>query len=304
MNMNRAKELFRNGQTLEAMNHIVRSCFEERSALPRKVWRDDVAASARDPEILNYVHRCRMTRRAFEKPRGYGCDAVTLDLVYGTGEGRNAPHPATQAGQVYSYTVNSPAPRAVRFRRQTLARLIDETVARTGDGRAQIVSIACGHAREVELSRAMQARRAGGFLAIDQDVESIAVVESEYGPFGVEARHGTVRQIVGDLLPLPPADLIYAAGLYEYLNDSTAIELLQRMVDALKPGGRVMIANFVPDVPDAGYMEAFMDCWLEYRDLTQLVSLFDPIPASSRGPIETLFDPDCNIAFAVMQKPE
>jgi hypothetical protein len=86
------------------------------------------------------------------------------------------------------------------------------------------------------------------------------------------------------------------------LDDKVGIRLLQLMVEALKPGGRVLVANFVPNVPDVGYMEAYMDWWLTYRDLDQVTQLFDAIPVESRGPIESFFDPDFNIAFAVMQK--
>ena len=165
-----------------------------------------------------------------------------------------------------------------------------------------MVSIACGHLREVDLSHAMQAKRVGQFLAIDQDTDSLAVVDADYAPFGVEARHGSVKQILGERVRLPKCDLIYAAGLYDYLDDKVATRLLQIMVDALNPGGRVLVANFVPNVPDVGYMEAFMDWWLTYRDMDQVTQLFDAIPDNARGPIDSFFDPDFNIAFAVMEK--
>ena len=243
-----------------------------------------------------------MTRRSFEKPRGYAGDAVMLDHIYGTGEGRLAPHPASTDGQVYAYTLNAPAPAAVRFRRQVLARLIDEAAERRGEGKAVVVSIACGHLREADLSRAVQAGKLRSFLAIDQDVESLNVVDTDYGLLHVETRHGSVRQVIGDRIHLPRCDLIYAAGLYDYLDDKVAMRLLQIMVAALNPGGRVLVANFVPNVPDVGYMEAFMDWWLTYRDMQQVTQLFDALPPEVRGPIDSFFDPDFNIAFAVMEK--
>ena len=189
----------------------------------------------------------------------------------------------------------------MRYRRQVLARLIDEAAARRGDGQASVVSIACGHLREADLSRAVPARKQKAFLAIDQDVDSLSVVDTDYVVPGVETRHGSLRQIIGERLHLPKCDLIYAAGLYDYLDDKVAMRLLQIMVEALNPGGRVLVANFVPNVPDVGYMEAFMDWWLTYRDMEQVTQLFEAIPAESRGPIESFFDPGFNIAFAVME---
>ena len=300
--MNEVMELIRAGRHLEAMTAIVRTSYERRRAVSRRAWRQFATERARTPEILDYVHRCRMTRRSFEKPRGYAGDAVMLDHIYGTGEGRLAPHPATTDGQVYAYTVNAPAPRAVRFRRETLARLIDETAERCGAGNASVISIACGHLREVELSQAMRSGKLGHFLAIDQDVESLGVVESDYGSQGVEVMHGSVRQILGERLLLPKCDLVYAAGLYDYLDDKVGVRLLQLMFEALNPGGRVLVANFLPNVPDVGYMEAYMDWWLTYRDMDQVVQLFDALPPATRGNLDTFFDPDYNIAFAVMEK--
>ncbi|MBL8376752.1 MAG: class I SAM-dependent methyltransferase [Burkholderiales bacterium] len=301
--MKEALDLIRSGRNGEAVDRIVRGLFARRCSMSRRAWRDYATKAARQPELLAFVHRCQMTRRSFEKPRGYAGDAVMLDHIYGTGVGRLAPHPATTDGQVYAYTVNAPAPAAVRYRREVLARLVDETVARRGAGNASVVSIACGHLREAELSKAMQARQVGRFVAIDQDDESLAVIDTDYADLGVETRHGSVRNIVTERLKLPSCDLIYAAGLYDYLDDKVGARLLQVMVEALNPGGRVLIANFVPNITNSGYMEACMDWWLLYRDLDQLTALFDAIPEAARGPIEGFFDPEFNIAFAVMEKP-
>lgn len=300
--MNNVLDLIRSGRNLDAMQRIVHDCYERRRAVSRRSWRDYAITKARVPELLPYVHRCKMTQRSFEKPRGYAGDAVMLDHIYGTGEGRLAPHPASTDGQIYAYTVNAPAPAAVRYRCEVLARLIDKTAARLGPGNSSVVSIACGHLREADLSLAFQSGKLGKFLAIDQDDESLSVVDAEYGTQGVEARHGSVRQIISERLYLPKCDLIYAAGLYDYLDDKVAIRLLQLMFEALDPGGRVLVANFVPNVPDVGYMEAFMDWWLIYRDMEQVTELFDALPATGRGEIETFFDPGMNIAFAVLEK--
>lgn len=296
-------QLIRDGRNFDAMQRIVGSSYERRRSVSRRAWREFALHKARDPEILSFVHRCQMTRRSYEKPRGYAGDAVMLDHIYGTGEGRLAPHPATIDGQVYAYTVNAPAPSAVRFRRETLARLIDETAVRCGAGNASVVSIACGHLREADLSVAVREGRIGRFLAIDQDEASLEVVQADYASAGIEARHGSVRQILGERLRLPKCDLVYAAGLYDYLDDKVASRLLQIMVEALNPGGRVLVANFVPNVPDVGYMEAFMDWWLIYRDMEQVTGLFDVLEPGSRGAMETFFDPGFNVAFAVMEKP-
>ena len=71
-------QFIRTGRNLEAMTQIVHACYERRRSISRRAWTQYATEKARDPEILNYVHRCKMTRRSFERPRGYPGDAVML----------------------------------------------------------------------------------------------------------------------------------------------------------------------------------------------------------------------------------
>lgn len=91
--------------------------------------------------------------------------------------------------------------------------------------------------------------------------------------------------------------------LSDYLEDNAAAVLLQRMLEAARPGGRVVVANFVPDIPDAGYMEACMDWYLIHRSESQLRALHRSLPPELRGELQTFQDPDRNIAFLVATRP-
>jgi hypothetical protein len=75
-------------------------------------------------------------------------------------------------------------------------------------------------------------------------------------------------------------DLIYAAGLYDYLDDVTGTQLLETLACIINPGGRLLIANFMPNLSSSGYMEAAMDWWLVYRTSEHLLSLAAKLPAS------------------------
>lgn len=296
-------KLIRRGLHQAAIRKLVQDSLALRRSVSPRAWREHAVPSIREPELVSFAHRCHMTRRSYEKPRGYSGDAVVLDHIYGTGEGRMAPHPASPEGQVYAYTVNAPAPAAVRYRREVLARLIDEAAERCGAGRATVVSFACGHLREAELSVAIREHRLGHLLAMDQDEASLEVVRQDYGTYGVDTRLASVKHILSGRQRLPRCDLIYAAGLYDYLDDRLGARLLEIMTSALNPRGKVLVANFLPNIPDAGYMEAFMDWWLVYRDMDAVLELFKTLPPEMRGRIETFFDPGFNIAFAVMERP-
>ena len=260
-------------------------------------WRRFAQTGAMDHPIRSVAHLCPMTRRSFDKPRGYAGDAVMLDHIYGIEHPGPDYHPATVAGKVYAHTVNAPASRAVRHRREVLARLIDETANRCGDSNARIFSIAAGHLREAELSLAVQTRKLAEFDAMDQDRESLQIIERDYTRYGVRPQYGTVRDLLRNKTPAGHYDLVYAAGLFDYLEERVARKLVEVMLGMLRPKGKLLIANFARNIPDVGYMETFMDWWLIYRDSEEVRKLF-PEPLQTSQQLRLFTDPGENIIFA------
>ncbi len=300
--MDRAFELMKSGHVFEGGARLRVVLAGLRASMDRPAWEAFAKLEAVRHPIQEIMHLCPMTRRSFCKPRGYAGDAVMLDHIYGLGEAKCAPHPATLQGQVYFATTSSVSIRAVRFRRAVLAKLIDETAQRTGDGRAKILSIAAGHLREAELSWAVQEKRIGELIALDQDAESMAVINRDYAECNINTVHGTVRQLIGGKSKFSECDFVYAAGLFDYLEQPVGKRLVENMFDMVRPGGKIMIANFAHDIPDVGYMETFMDWWLVYRSREQVVDLFSGLPQERIGKLEIFCDPDENIIFAVADK--
>ena len=260
-------------------------------------WRNWVE-QIRAGETFHFLHRDPFTRHAFTKPRGYPGDAALLDYIYRMWSEVAAQHAPDPVGnEIMRFTVNSPAPRAVRYRREYLARLIDES-AEQHPG-ARVLSIAAGHLREVELSAAVASGNVSEIVAFDQDAESLAVIARDYAHLPIRTEQGSVRHLLAGKVGLGKFHLVYAAGLFDYLDDSVATRLVERMWAMTLPGGRMMIANFLPDIPDAGYMEAFMDWWLIYRDEARVQELFAGIPAAEISEMKVEFDPGRNICFLV-----
>jgi hypothetical protein len=70
--------------------------------------------------------------------------------------------------------------------------------------------------------------------------------------------------------------LVYALGLYDYLPLPSAKLLTFKLFDLLTSGGVLLVANFLPDILECGYMETFMRWHLIYRtpdDLRQVCGL-------------------------------
>ena len=154
----------------------------------------DYARGTLDHPLRALLHQDPFTYRAFSKPRGYAGDAVMMDYIYGLGEAIPAAREATPLGRaIFQYMDSRPSAKAVRYRRRLLAGLIDRVAKR---GNASVLAIAAGHLREVELSQAVQIGRLREFVALDQDENSLALVDREYSRLGIRTQPGSVRQIL------------------------------------------------------------------------------------------------------------
>jgi hypothetical protein len=251
-------------------------------------------------QLRELLQQDPLTFRAFTKPRGYAGDAVMMDYVYGLGQAVEAESHATRLGRaIFRFTCERPASRAVRYRRKLIANLIDGTAA---EGAARILAIASGHLREVELSSAVREKRLEEFVAFDQDAASLEVVSREYAQLGVTAMQGSARQILSGKVELGCFDFVYAAGLFDYLTHPAARSLTGRMFTMLRPGGRLLVPNFLPGVRDIGYMEAFMDWHLIYRDHGMMRALAESLPAREIADCKLFNDSDDAIAFLLISK--
>src|SRR5262245_11968348 len=97
-----------------------------------EVWPEYARACLSHP-VRNLLHQDPFTYRAFSKPRGYAGDAVMMDYIYGMGEAGRAAREATPMGRaIFRHMATRPSARAVRYRRELLANLIDRTASRGG----------------------------------------------------------------------------------------------------------------------------------------------------------------------------
>ena len=102
------------------------------------------------------------------------------------------------------------------------------------------------------------------------------------------------KTLLRSLPKLGTFDLVYSLGLFDYLPRRAAMRTLAAMTKLLSPGGTAVVANFSPCLPDAGYMEAFMDWWLIYRGANDLQQLCVDLNFPS---VETYSDPSGCLAL-------
>lgn len=266
-----------------------------------RVWQQMIPFIQAHPSA-EILQQCPFTRWSFEKPRGYSGDASLIDFIYR--------HPAVDAEmarstemglEIFEYTINAPGPVAVRERRDLLTAHVDATADRVDDG-AEILAVAAGHLREAEASTALAGKRLKRWVALDQDPQSIGSIASQFHGTAVEAIDGSVRSLLARKHAIGTFDLIYAAGLYDYLADRVAIKLTQTCLDMLKPGGVFLFANFTDEMADDGYMESYMNWELLQRSEADMWRIAHESADGIAARKKVWFGTNRNIIYATIEK--
>lgn len=249
---------------------------------------NEARALVRAHPVFSLCHDDPYTKRAFHKPRGYAGDAVMLDYVYAG----VAPEHTRHTGQgIFQCTTRGPMGLSVLYRRSLLSAYINDVVARNQE--ARILSVASGHCRELVGTLALGNDFRGEVVAFDQDPESCAEVSSAY-PKGVKAIVGGVKGLIGGQIDMGRFDLIYSAGLYDYLPPAPAAMLTNTLKGMLKPKGRLLIGNFGRGSDGRGYLDWVMDWHLLYRDEAELLSLLGD---TSKFKVKSFSDPHDNVLY-------
>ena len=233
------------------------------------------------------------SRRAHEKPRGYAGDAVMLDYIY-----RPEAIAASPLGvAMHRATTGLSSAKSILWRRDYLARQITKVMERARP--ARVLAVASGHMRELDVIEVPKNRDDLEIYAVDLDTLSLQECVRSYPRIKIHPVHSSAITIRRAKLP-ENFDLIYCAGLFDYLNEATAEFLLAQLQRHLLATGVLCIANFTPENHGRGFMEGFMDWSLILRDEVDLVRI-----AKSAAPgcaISAFRDPMGNIAYLEMRR--
>jgi SAM-dependent methyltransferase len=255
-------EMVDSGNVPSGMDRLLAYLRALRASHASTDWRE-LCRRVRAAPIAKICLEDPFTRHARDKPRGYAGDATLLDFLYREPEllERVAREESDRGLAIMSYKIACPSASAVRWRRSHLAAELDRAIFSRRD--AEILVLASGFFREGDHSVGVSSRRAKRIVAIDQDAQSIEAVRERF-PW-IEGSTQDLRFILRERAPLGRFDLVYAAGLYDYLSERFARRLTRCLAKLLKPDGRLLVANFLPDRLESGYMDSIMEWPLIYR---------------------------------------
>lgn len=227
--------------------------------------------------------------RSYTKPLGYAGDYEMVNMIM------RSPYegPSLFAQAVNVWLLRQYPSEAHRNRiRYLTAKLVDETLRASLAGRpARILNLGCGPAHEIQaFLRDSVLSSQADFTLLDFNEETIhharQMLEQARAAHARQTRFQFQKKSVLGLLRdaprrghsslMPRYDLVYCAGLFDYLPDRTCQQLMQLFYQWLAPGGLVVATNVYACKPFRHMLEFLLDWHLIYRDTRQMLALAPP----------------------------
>lgn len=244
--------------------------------------------------------------RCYYKPAGYPGDFRIMNYGYD-----RQPEGETIRAK-FLHLLGMSAARSIYARMEILSGLLLDYASQLPADRqtCKIASIGSGPARELrEIALRNGGRHAWEATLIDQDSEALefayddirSLRESECinvtglnisfkDMLNPSARHGSY---VG-------ADVIYSAGLFDYLSPLMAQHLLQKLYDFVRPGGQVIIGHVSKKPSGMIWALEYVTDWsLYFRTPEEMLALAAPIGGAKPKLIE---DELGGVYFLVLEK--
>jgi extracellular factor (EF) 3-hydroxypalmitic acid methyl ester biosynthesis protein len=251
--------------------------------------------------------------RTYHKPLGYAGDYEMVNMIIGD---------PLKGSSLFAKTVNlwflSQAPaEAHRNRIKYLTKLLAEETSRVANKRqrARIFNLGCGPAGEIQnfLSQ-NEICDWSNVTLLDFNDETLqharTVLEDLLTRFHrsakIEMIKKSVHQVLKDATRLgdhtEQYDLIYCAGLFDYLSDRICKRLMNIFYDMLAPGGLLVATNVNTSNPSRQTMEQVLEWHLIYRSREQLMVLAPDLAPDGSYCIKS--DPTgCNVLIEVRRNP-
>lgn len=231
--------------------------------------------------------------RTFHKPLGYAGDYEMVNMML---------RDPFEGGSLFAKGLNyafleTPPVIAHRNRISYLSSMLREEANRcTKAGRkTNILNLGCGPAHEMQR-----------FLANEEISDMCALTLLDFNEETVDFTRGKLTDIraqSGRVTPITllersvqhmlkqhsradeelnweSFDVVYCAGLFDYLSQRVCKRLTEVFARLLRPGGLLVLTNVSTDNPSKGCMEYLLEWNLVYRDRTQMLDLIPSTTAA------------------------
>ena len=260
------KDLTATGRTREALlRDVLQHCEDRIVPQWQELWyrgNDIIWPVMDDPKTVaahkDYTERVLtpdfmpgpVMRRCYEKPLGYPGDYQIMNYVYEWQRAGDTPY------EKLLHRIGIVTGECVGTRLRMTKELISQRVAaHPGDEPMRIANLGCGSAYELyEYLQIDHLPRPLECTLIDQDHRALSCAYEQAYP-SVSRHKGRVKiqcletsfaklLKAGELFKsMPPQDMIYSLGLFDYLSARRAKALTRDLYEQVVPGGQLIIAN-------------------------------------------------------------
>jgi extracellular factor (EF) 3-hydroxypalmitic acid methyl ester biosynthesis protein len=228
--------------------------------------------------------------RTYTKPLGYAGDYEMVNMMM-----RNPYEGSTAFAKVLNCILLQTEPVVAHRNRidYLVEMLAAETRRRAGRGRVRVFNLACGPA--VEVGRFLREHDESDLAEIDLlDFNGETIEYTRERLVGIRAAAGRqtplrfVQRSVNQILRAAAQggaeedfrdyDIVYCAGLFDYLSQRVCKRLVELFCKMARPGGLVIVTNVAATNPRKACMEYLMEWNLIHRSVAELEDL---VPAGA-----------------------
>lgn len=226
-----------------------------------------------------------MQMASLTKKYGYSGDFEMIDDIY-----RMKTAPAAHLRRWDLFFHGQAAPVAVRNRKTYFHHILRKLCAERGSQSEplRVLNVASGPARDLREWFDSDPPAEVVFDCVEMDANAIEFATrlcNRHLEFITFHQKNALRHI-----PATGYDLVWSAGLFDYLSDRVFVRLLKSLIPVVRPGGEVVVGNFSDYNPSRDYMELMGDWFLEHRSEEKLQELARKAGASD-GAISVEWEP-------------
>lgn len=235
-------------------------------------------------KLNHIIHQSPFAHRVYNKPLGYAGDYEMMNLIYKQEDVGKSLF-ARCLNRCY---LNEPEAQAVRNRADYLVNLITKALkAAPKDRPYRILSVACGPAMEWQKLIPTLSNMNQEIIVDLLDQEKSALLDTQNQlkqlcrqhspPITFQFINKAIKNIISRGTDYKKYDLVYSAGLFDYLSAPVASKAAVKMFESVESGGKMVIGNFNVDNPNKAGMDYAFDWKLIYRSEDDLLNLFSNI---------------------------
>jgi SAM-dependent methyltransferase len=198
------------------------------------------------------------------KPRGYDGDFVIIERIY---SGWLSPKEHLVNWDRFFHV--QAAPRAVINRKDYCINILRSLNAQ--DSHRDVLNIGCGPIQDI-VEFLSEGKSKVFFECVDYDKGAIEYSFNKAQKMGLLSNIEFHRDNAFKFKPSKQYDLIWSAGLFDYLNEDIFKMLLSKLLVFVKPGGELAIGNFSLNNSSRDYMECG-EWFLHHRSPDDLIKI-------------------------------